>query len=68
MSYRLEDGTTAQIGEQVFNYYDREVVTITKDSGEGWFDTVAEESGARRLLDGSRTCSLGFARSKGWIR
>ena len=66
-TYTLEDGTTAKVGDRVFNYYDRQPVTITGDDfgGDGWFlvtndEPVAEGSEFHRSysLNGERCCSL----------
>lgn len=65
---RSEDGVTLSGGDRAFNYYDRKVGTIIPDSfdREGWF-TFDHEDGTSTCLNGSRVCSVDFARRKGWI-
>ena len=65
--YTLEDGTSATEGDRVFNYYDREPVTIGADDGEGWFDTIRDDGTRGKLLDGSRCCSIETATRKRWM-
>jgi len=64
-----------EIGQPIFNYYDMEAGTITAlatrpqpdtsgqlpDGIAWWVDTTAG------FLDGSRMCSVEFARRKGWV-
>jgi len=64
----LADDTTASIGAQVFNYYDRYPVTIVSIDSDGWCDTTREDGSRGPLLNGERMCSLGTARMKGWLQ
>lgn len=74
---RLSDGTDVphEVGQPIFNYYDMEAGVITAlatrpqpdtsgqlpDGIAWWVDTTAG------YLDGSRMCSIEFARRKGWV-
>jgi hypothetical protein len=73
----LADGTTVphRLGQRVFNYYDMVPGTITRlatrsepdtsgrlPEGKAWW---VEVDGTP--LDGSRLCSIQFARRKGWL-
>lgn len=60
-----EDGIEVGVGTRVYNYYDMEPGEIAADAGQGWFD-FRSDAGKVTLLDGSRVCSMGFARAKGW--
>jgi hypothetical protein len=63
----LEDGTTAAIGDRVFNYYDRYPVHIVTIDDEGWCDTTTDDGSRGPLLNGARMCSITFAERKGWL-
>jgi hypothetical protein len=75
---RLADGTDVphEVGTVVYCYYDMRVVTITAtatyaqpdtsgrlpDGAAWWVDT---DGGS---FDGSRLCTLGTARARGWLK
>lgn len=62
----LKDGSTAKVGDRVFNYYDRFPVTITYIDYEGWCDTYEDDGSRGPSLNGERMCSINFAAAKGW--
>ena len=77
---KTHDGIEVAPGEQAFDFYaevldDTAVVTLeailpTYDSSEPpWAEWVAAEgvTTAGGLLDGSRVCSLAYARRQGWL-
>lgn len=64
----LEDGTTAQVGDRVFNYYDRFPVTIDRIGYDGWADTITDDGSRGPILNGQRMCSLEFAARRGWYQ
>lgn len=63
----LADGTTATIGDRVFNYYDRHPVTILAIDAEGWCYTRLDDGPNGPSLNGERMCSIGHARRQGWL-
>lgn len=75
---RLADGTDVphEVGTVVFTHYDMRVVTITELASRAQPDTSGElPDGAawwvgtdHGSFDGSRLCSLEFARRKGWLK
>ena len=69
-SFITEDGIEVFPGDTCFNYYDLKIGSIEQDRQfdpeDGWF-TFKHEDGTKAVLDGSRICSIKFARSKGWL-
>jgi hypothetical protein len=64
---RTEDGATVHAGDQVFDYYDMLPGVIAEEPDpQGWFDVVHPD-GSKHMLDGSRICSVEYARRKGWL-
>ena len=68
----LEDGTVANEGDTVWNFYDMVPALIVSIGSDGWADTECydeeKDLTTHPMLDGSRMCSLAFARKKGWTK
>lgn len=61
-----EDRRTLHEGDRAYNYYDRKPGRIEALELDGWF-TFRHDDGTSALLDGSRICSLDYARARGWV-
>jgi hypothetical protein len=63
----LADGVRAEVGDEVFNYYDMRKGTIksfdTLSGRDLWFDLDNGD-----YVDGSRCCSIETAVKKGWLK
>ena len=77
VTYRTEDRVTVREGDEVYDYYSMEPVIIGEPTGSpGWFNVLRPGSvtpetprGVRAsagMLDGSRICTLGYARRRGF--
>lgn len=68
----LEDGTVANEGDTVWNYYDMVPAYIISIGSDGWCDTecydAEKDLTTHPMLDGSRMCSMEFAIKKGWVK
>lgn len=60
------DGVRFAPGDVLFNYYDMKVGTVGPLDTADWFD-FEQLDGTVKLLNGERVCSLGFAKSRGWL-
>lgn len=63
--YHTEDGLAFSQTDQVYNYYDMEVITVGEDAGQGWFYYTSQNGGG--VLNGERTCSMRLAQARGWV-
>ena len=65
---RTEDGAELREGDAAYNYYDRKPGRIGRlELGpDAWF-TFRHEDGTSAYLDGSRICTVAYARSRGWL-
>lgn len=71
-TYTTEDGATVAEGDLVYDYYSMEPVVIGEPAGfPGWFITYRPDSpmqvySSAKMLDGSRICTLSFAKRRGF--
>ena len=61
------DNKEFTVGDQVFNYYDMRLGTITSEpENDGWF-YFTDTDNFKKFLNGERICSIETATKKGWL-